>query len=236
MFRFVIAALVVGMLAGCAGAAAPTPIPTANPTAAPTASPTPSPTASPVELPVEGDLEAGTYTGVYEGHRFTFNVPASGWATIAETGCCVMFQGEDEVGAIIFLGGDFTSLYEDACESQGSEFEPGPSVDDLASALSSLAGFESSGPTDVTVNRWEGKRVALTVPADVDVRSPDCDQARYSLSSGRWYQAASQTDDMWILDVDGQRQVLTFSTAPNTPAHVVEQLEQIRDSIVIERI
>jgi hypothetical protein len=41
---------------------------------------------------------------------------------------------------------------------------------------------------------------------------------------------------LWILDVGGQRQVLTFSTTPNTPADLVEQLEQIRDSIVIERL
>jgi len=188
-----------------------------------------------VELP-GGEIDAGTYTGVYEGTRFTFTVPDSGWTSYADTGCCVIFQGEDEVGAQMFLGGDITSLYADACESAGTEFEPGPSVDDLVAALTSLKGFESTEPADVTLNGYEGKRVALTVPADVDVRSSDCHDSKYSLWSGRWYQTAGQTDDLWILDVDGQRHVLTFSTALDTPADLVEKLEQIRDSIQMEPV
>jgi hypothetical protein len=239
MFRFAIVALIVGALTGCAGAGAPTQAPTVAPTAAPTASSAPTASTSPTaqeaqELPA-GDLEAGTYTGVYEGYRFTFTVPDAGWTSIADTGCCVLFQGEDEDGAQMFLGGDITSLYADACESAGTGFEPGPSVDGLASALTSLEDFESTEPSDATLNGYDGKRVALTVPAGVAVRSTDCDQGKYSLSSDRWYQSAGQTDDMWILDVDGQRLVLTFATTPNTPADLVEQLEQIRDTIVIER-
>ncbi len=256
MFKFVITALVLGMLAGCAGAAAPTQAPTANSTAAPTASSTLSPTASPSSAPTAspdptgtpepaaqgavplpgGEIEADTYTGEYEGYRFTFTVPDAGWTSYADTGCCVMYQGDDADGAQMYLGGDITSLYADACESAGSEFEPGPTVDDLASALTSLEGFELSEPTDVTLNGYEGKRVALTVPADVDVRSTDCDDAKYSLSSNRWYQASGQTDDLWILDVDGQRLVLTFATTQDTPAELTEELEQIRDSIVIDPI
>ena len=257
MNRILITAVVIGFIAGCAGPAA-TQSPTANPTTPPTtnasteptvsptadatASPTSAPTASPattaqdvVELP-GGDLDPGTYTGVYEGTRFTFAVPDSGWSSYIDTGCCVLYEGDDEETAQMFLGGDITSLYADACETAGTEFDPGPSVDDLAAALASLEGFESTEPTDVTLNGYEGKRVALTVPADVDVRNPDCAGGQYSLWSNRWYQASGQTDDLWILDVDGKRHVLTFSTTPNTPADVVDQLEQIRDSIVIERV
>jgi len=247
MHRFAIPALIIGIVAGCAGTPA-TPVPTANPTAAatpvpttpPTASPTSAPTASPAataegvqELP-GGELDAGTYSGAYEGTRFTFTVPDSGWTSFIDTGCCVIFRGEDEETAQMFLGGDITSLYADACESVGTEFEPGPTVDELVTALSSLEGFESSEPVDATLSGYEGKRIALTVPADVDVRSSDCDDGKYSLSNARWYQAAGQTDDIWILDVGGQRHVLTFSTTPNAPADVVEQLEQIRDSVHIE--
>jgi hypothetical protein len=90
-------------------------------------------------------------------------------------------------------------------------------VDELATALTSLEDFESTEPSVVALNGYEGKRVALTVP-DVDVRSTDCDQGKYSLSSNRWYQSAGQTDDLWILEVDGQRLVLPFATTPNTPA------------------
>jgi hypothetical protein len=51
-------------------------------------------------------------------------------------------------------------------------------VDELATALTSLEDFESTEPSDVALNGYEGKRVALTVPADVDVRSIDCDQGK----------------------------------------------------------
>ena len=67
------------------------------------------------------------------------------------------------------------SLYRRACDSSGTEFDPGPSVDDLANALASLEDFEATAPADVTVSGYEGKRVALTVPMDVDVNSPACD-------------------------------------------------------------
>ena len=241
MYRLLITAVVIGFIAGCAGPAA-TQAPTANPTTPPTATATATAkatagatteaTASPMSAPTEspattpevvqelpgGEIEAGTYTGVYEESRFTFTVPESGWTSYIDTGCCVLFQGDDEETAQMFLGGDITSLYADACETAGTEFDPGPSVDDLAAALASLEGFESTEPIDVTLNGYEGKRVALTVPADVDVRNPDCVGGQYSLWSNRWYQASGQTDDLWILDVDGQRQVLTFSTTPNTPS------------------
>jgi hypothetical protein len=240
------AAMTIAFVAGCASAT-PTRAPTVAPTIAPAATQAttlpatapPSPTSGPNEnvttLP-GGEIDAGTYTGVYEGYRYTFTVPSAGWTSYADTGCCVVYKGEDENGAQVFLGGDMTSLYADACKSAGTAFEPGPSVDDLVSALTSLEGFESNEPTDVTLNGHSGRRVAVTVPAGVDVRSAACYLGKYSLSSNRWYQASGQTDDLWILDVDGQRLVLTFSTTPATPAELVKELEQIRDSVTIEKV
>ena len=131
-------------------------------------------------------------------------------------------------------------LYRRACDSSGTEFDPGPSVDDLANALASLEDFEVTAPADVTVSGYEGKRVALTVPMDADVdpaadpHSPSCDGGKYSLSSDRWYQAPGQTDDMWILDVDGERQLIVASDAPGTPADVTAQLEAMVASMEIE--
>ena len=78
-------------------------------------------------------------------------------------------------------------LYRRACDSSGTEFDPGPSVDDLANALASLEDFEATAPADVTVSGYEGKRVALTVPMDADVdpatepHSASCDGGAYSL-------------------------------------------------------
>lgn len=244
-------ALVICIVSGCSTAAptaaptptrAPTPGPTATPTAAPTFAPTVAPTASPAVTP-EGSkkllgkaLQPGTYFGDFEGYRFTFTIPDSGWNNYSESGCCTIYAGGDAGGAIIFFTGDITELYAKACDSAGTEFEFGPTVDDLANALVSLEDFEVSQPTDVTLSGYHGKRVMVTVPTDIDVNNPDCDQGEYHLNPGRYYQAAGQTDDNWILDVNGKRMVPTFATTPNTPADLLEQVEQIRNSLVIERI
>ncbi|CAN5686330.1 hypothetical protein BH23CHL7_BH23CHL7_13520 [soil metagenome] len=55
-----------------------------------------------------------------------------------------------------------------------------------------------------------------------------------SHNSGRYYQAAGQTDDEWILDIGGERHDMAFTTGPNTPADLVAEMEAIRDSLVIE--
>lgn len=236
-----IGTLVVGILSGCSGAA-----PATTPTSSPASTPSPASTAGTASSPMPGAseqgarelppgaMEPGTYSGEFEGTRYTFTIPASGWSNYPEAGCCVIYAGGDADGAIIFLTGDITSLYARACESSGTEFEVGPTVDDLANALVSLQDFEVSKPTDVTLSGFHGKRVKVTVPSDVDVSNPDCYQGNYHLTPGRHYQAAGQTDDNWILDVGGRRLVPTFATTPDTPADVLEQIEQIRDSLVIE--
>ena len=124
-------------------------------------------TPSPSQL-TQGDVEPGRYFHEIDGYRYTFTVPESGWTFDAAAGG--LSQGDDDTELAIFWpGGDMPELYRRACESTGTEFDPGPSVDDLANALASLEDFESTAPADVTVSGYEGKRVALTVPMDADV-------------------------------------------------------------------
>ena len=205
-------------------------------TSGPGAAPSPSP--SPSQL-TEGDVEPGRYFHEIDGYRYTFTVPESGWSFSVDAGGLI--QGDDDTEIAIFWpGGDMPELFRRACDSSGTEFDTGPSVDDLANALASLEDFEATAPADVTVSGYEGKRVALTVPADADVdpatepHSPSCDGGAYSLSSARWYQTTGQTDDMWILDIDGVRQLIVASDAPGTPADVTAQLEAMVASMEIE--
>src|SRR4051794_16591456 len=232
------AVLVAGILAGCGAS----PVVTANTTATPDATTNPEGSLTPSSgapgsarpLP-SAAIQPGTYVGEDDGTRFTFTIPAAGWSNYPEAGCCVIFAGGDSDGAIIFLGGDITSLYARACKSSGTEFRFGPTVDDLAKALASLQDFEVSAPTDVTLSGFKGERVKVTVPNGVDVSDPACDQGGYSSMPGRHYQVAGQTDDSWILDVGGRRLVPTFATTTQTPAALLAQVDQIRDSLVIER-
>ena len=197
MFRFVTAALLIGVLTGCAGSAAtpaPTPVSTPGPTAAPTADPTAAPTATPAptprpaaestatpertpegptELPVDGHVAPGEYFGESEGYKFLVTVPEAGWTWTREYES--FHQGHQHSDfAIVRPGGSITTLYAEACESEGTEFEVGPTVDDLANALASLEDFEVSEPTDVSISGYQGKRVRVTVPLDADVENPEC--------------------------------------------------------------
>ena len=200
----------------------------------PGATPSPSPTPAPSQL-TDGAVEPGRYFLDSDGYRYTFTVPESGWTFNADF--VAVTQGEDSEIAIFWpswFAEDVESLYRRACESSGTEFDPGPSVDDLANALASLEDFESTAPADVTVSGYDGKRVALTVPMDVDVNSPACDKQNYTLSTGRWYQAPGQTDDMYILDVDGERHLVVVSNSPGTPTDVNAQLDAMMESLDIE--
>jgi hypothetical protein len=229
-------------LAACSGTppASPTSSQTEAPSAtsavtlAPTAEPTAEPTESASELQTTEELVPGRYYVDYGGYRYTFAVADEGWQADTEFGA--VFQGEDPELAIFWPAGEVNSLYEDPCQSMGTDFDPGPSVEELADALGSLEGFESTVPTDVTVGDYTGKRIAITVPMDVDVNSSACNEGNYSLSAERWYQAPGQTDDMWILDMDGARQITVTSHTPATPPDVAQQLEDIFDSLVIRPI
>jgi len=207
---------------------------TSSPGAAP--SPTPTPSASPL---IQGDVEPGRYFLETNGYRYTFTVPETGWTF--DPAAAGLVQGKDDTELAIFWPReDFSELYRRACEWTGTGFDPGPSVDDLANALASLEDFEASAPSDVTVSGYKGKRVALTVPSDADVdpaadpHSASCDGGKYSLSSGRWYQAPGQADNMFILDLDGHRETVVVSTTPGTPNDVVDQLRAMVASLEIE--
>ena len=257
MNRSIIAsAICMTLLVGCASAtptAAPTrtaaPAPTqpaaATSTPAATVSPapptnppaaTPSTTDEPRQLTTDS-VEPGRYFVDSADYRYTFTVADPGW--MADTDAGALYQGEDPEIAIfwpVLAPGEFTSLYRDPCESSGTEFQPGPSVEGLVDALASLDGFEATTPVDVVVSGYGGKRVAITVPADVDVNSSACDRGNYSLSETRWYQAPGQTDDLRILNLSGYRRVVSTSTTPATPPDVAAQLDDLVESLVIEPI
>ena len=256
MFRFVTAALLIGVLSGCAGAPAtpaPTPASTPDPTAAPTTAPTVAPTATaaptprptaeptatpeptpdgPTELPVGGHIGPGQYFGEFEGYKFSVTVPNAGWTWTREYESS--HRGHQHSDFAIFRpGGDITTLYAEACDAEGTEFEVGPTVDDLANALASLEDFDVSEPIDVTFSGYQGKRVRVTVPMDADVENPECYDG-YSLGPELSYSVAGQADDIWIIDMDGSRLVPTIATGPDTPAEIVEQAEAMMASLILE--
>ena len=89
----------------------------------------------------------------------------------------------------------------------------GPTVDDLADALSRQPFLDVTRPVEVTVGGREGLFVAATVPDDADIR--ECQDDHVVITSddeGSGLEEPGIIDRMWILDIDGARHVLLART------------------------
>ena len=144
-----------------------------------------------------------------------------------------------------------TNLVTDGCLDH-TPLEPpvGPTVDDLATALSQLAPFEvTAPPTDVTLLGYPGKHLELTVPdlgftGGGEAQFADCldgelhswisplnDNGATSFSG---YDGPGETEEFWILDVEGTRLVLVKFDSPQSSAEDLAERDAIFDSIRIE--
>jgi hypothetical protein len=127
-------------------------------------------------------------------------------------------------------------VYADPCRWEGPNYMPsiGPSAADLAAALARQPDRAATSPTDVELGGFNGKMVRLHVPSDVDFS--DCSQGRrvgqFRSWPGRFHQGAGQVDEVWILDVEGERLVIDAWWFPQTSADervkVIDIVESIR--------
>lgn len=200
-------------------------------------------------------VPAGAYFVELSGFRYTFTVTASDWWTNNYNGTWLA------IGKVFGVNGPFTRLYilgqlpgcsmpegaegsdascppggvevlADACHSSGTEFLPGPTVDDLVAALAAVDGFESSEPSETTVGGYPGKHLRLTVPADVHMA--DCDGGEYHGIGAFWDIPPGQVQDIWVFDADGHRRVIWSAFDGNTPAEAQAELTQLIKSLEIE--
>ncbi len=79
--------------------------------------------------------------------------------------------------------------------------------------------------------------MVLTVPADADFSQ--CDQGHFQswMDDGngyRWYQGPGQIEQLWILDVDGERLLVAASHFPDGSPESQAEHQQVIDSIQIE--
>jgi hypothetical protein len=195
------------------------------------------------------DLEPGTYSIDPDGDpstplRVTYQVAAAGWSQWIGA---VKFNDDGHVGLSITT---VDNLVRDGCsDHRPAEPAVGPTVDDLAAALSTLAPFElTSPPSNLTILGYQGKHLELTA-SDVRVVGEGtsrifADCADGNLHSwiapnlgGSFYGYNTQpgeTEEFWILDVDGTRLVLETTQSPESPPQDVAEMEAIFDSVRIE--
>jgi hypothetical protein len=182
---------------------------------------------------------ASLVPGTYATNGFlvpvTFTVPA-GW--------------EGNLGGPYFLdlgrtGGPelvdisiFDTVDADPCDFSKGRIvpPPGPSVDDLVSALVGLPKIDVSTPTDITLDGYRGKQLTISGPSDTTgcTLSPERNMRLWQLPLGLAYGTnPGQADRHIILDVNGQRIVITTPVLPAQSAATNAEIQAVLDSIRI---
>jgi hypothetical protein len=134
--------------------------------------------------------------------------------------------GADDLERYLWVW-DVDSVYNHPCDASP---EPvGPSVADLAKALTAQRLRAGTDPVPVTVGGYDGLYVKLKVPDKVD--SNACPSGVFSLWPGRaqrWREILGQVDMVWIVDVKGKRLVFDAAHPPYaSPDKVAELMKMV---------
>jgi hypothetical protein len=214
-------------------AATPPPtVATHKPTVAPRIQP------SPDSLPgVMGGLIApGRYFVDVDGYRYTFSIDTPGWS---RQGALIYRNADSSEFGALWINGELRRRdawgvfpYQDPCDwDPVIFFSPDHTVDELVATIADLDTWGISGPSDVTVDGHDGRRVRLTVPTDFDFAA--CEWSYSGQLAGR-YQGPGQVEDMRILDLDGTPSLVFTSYRPGTSVRVQAELGRMVDSMEIE--
>lgn len=214
------------------------------------ASPTPEPTPTATPLAVRpGQLEPGTYVmsnvdaPIRTPVRFTFTVPA-GWFARSED-LFISKQGDTgrELGFVSWV---VTHVYADACQSEGTLTEVGPTVDDLVAALVDQPDSDATTPTDIEVGGYPAKFITMSVPADLDTstcRHPEQliqvwanpeETDYFAIPTAVDNPVADPVNSVYIVDVNGERVVILAGYTTESTAADIAELESIIASIHFE--
>jgi type IV secretory pathway protease TraF len=198
---------------------------------------TPSPTST---LPIReqvSPLQSGTYvTQAPFPVRVTFTAP-DGWkGYLGSPYFAIVYPVNGSVGVIFAT---FEKVVADPCHFDQGFVTPqvGPSVDDLATALTRMPGVTATRPTDVTLSGYAGKQLTVTAPTSFAgcSLSPDGYVLWQGPLGGNYIVEAGDVSRLWILDVDGNRLVIDILT-PDTPGQTAQEradAQAILDSIRI---
>lgn len=180
----------------------------------------------------------------------SYRIPSSEWSAVDFTvtfpaGWTVQYghvyhQNAERGETAEFYAIDLDEVYTDSCHGEGIPREVGPGVDDLVTALLEQEGPVAGEPVETTLGGYPVTRIDLRVPKRLDLE--DCRLADDGvLGLQLWYSAAADkyfvlrpggTAHVYILDVDGERQVFVTQQISPTPADRTE-LQAVLDSIRI---
>jgi hypothetical protein len=190
-------------------------------------------------LPV-GSVEPGRYAfsssdpALDATYEIAMNVP-NGFTSVGES--AVLKDGSSQTSASTLA---IEAVYVDPCRWQESatlDQSTISSTDGLVAALSDQEGLRVSAPTAVTLDGFAGTYLERRVPKGTI--GPDCDLGEFHLyrSVGwgdRWLDSRGQTQQLWILDIEGVPLVIDASVQRGTSAIVKEELLQMVESVQIQ--
>ena len=195
--------------------------------------PTPTPTPAPAlfdDLPNGENVAAGSYLITeIEPFRVTFTVP-DGWQNVRVPG---LVWGD---GAVLGFW-KVDDLFVDPCSAASGLLDPalGPTVDDLVTALEAVPAVVLTAPVDVTVDGYAGKQTDLRFGgADGCIGE---EPALWPIGDGGDAKPApgpGEVERLWILDVNGNRLVITSGATASATDEVRAELDAIFESIRIE--
>ncbi len=214
------------------GAVSPSPTST---TAAPTRSATPMATGI-LPLPSSGPFYPGTYL-VSEPLVLdvTMRLASEGWTlwnpTISPHLVAIYQNSPDPPGlGLIIVQTDY--VYADPCSPLDGPLIPpvGPTVDDLVTALTAQPQTTSTAVTDVTISGFAGKHLEIEFTSE-----GSCTRiSRWDSEGGTREAIDGEHDELWILDIDGERWIIDLFSFRTTDAGELAEARQIVEGLVIE--
>ena len=196
------------------------------------------------DFPADGPVEPGTYhipPSAWSVAGLTMSLPA-GWET--QYGSPGAIKHSDQPGELGFYFVFPDSIFADPCVGTAADpwelMEVGPGVDDLVNALLEQPHTVATGPVDTTLGGLPAKRIDLTMADDPEtatcnVNLPGHLQIWYSQSADKYFVLLGDaTASVYILDVNGDRQVLLTQYRAAASTEDLGEMQTILDSITID--
>lgn len=197
--------------------------------------------------PTHGSIPSGDGARDEAIEPGTYRVPSSQWSAVGFTiafpeGWTVQYgniyhHGPDE--DLTLEAAVVDEIFTDACRGKARPEAVGPRVHDLVTALRTQPGPVTGRPVQTTLGGYPATRVDLRFPKRLDM-----DSCREGDGLQIWYVAPADNyfvllpgsaASVYILDVDGQRQVFVAQNrSPHSPDARAE-LQRVLDSVRIER-
>lgn len=209
------------------------PTPSVAPSVAPSSSIVSNP--GPTRFPLQGPLTPGT---TVIGDPFVLNVSLtvpegwSVWAGLSRAGGAIYKESPDPPNGRGVVVTTVDKIFKNACDDTEGQIDPGPTTTDLATALSKQRRTIASPITQITLAGYSGTHVryALGGPDEPGCESLD----RWPTPMGPRQAIMGESDELWILDVDGVRLVIDAFSFPGVTAAQHGEVQLIVDSIKIE--